>query len=270
MHHPALASLLQQVLAANDIAVQVSEEAGTWYVELLDDNQSLAAKALVQQVLDNPNDRRWQAMAWTKGTPVNVARGSGKPLFSGWLASMGWVTKTVLLVTVLIYFSPMLMGTAVYNALLFAPSLTALFAEPWRLFTPMLIHFSALHIIFNLLWWTELGRVIERYQSSMQLLWVTLVVAGISNLAQFLHTGANFGGLSGVVYGLLGYLWIYGRVNPQAGYGLRREIVIFMLIWLVICFVGLPDVVANTAHLAGLLSGCLLGALVGLWRRASA
>ena len=131
----------------------------------------------------------------------------------------------------------------------------------------MLLRLSILHIIFNLLWWADLGRLIERHQSSAQLLLVTLVTAGISNVAQFLHSGPLFGGLSGVVYGLLGYLWIYGRLNPGAGYALRREIVLFMLAWMVICFVGLSSVVANAAHLAGLVSGCLLGGIFGLMAR---
>ena len=34
--------------------------------------------------------------------------------------------------------------------------------EWWRLVTPMFIHFSWIHIIFNLLWCVELGKKIER------------------------------------------------------------------------------------------------------------
>ena len=155
------------------------------------------------------------------------------------------------------------MGDGVYRALLFPASLEGLASQPWRLFTPMLLHFSLLHILFNLLWWSDLGRLIERHQSGLQLILITLVTAAVSNVAQFLDTGPRFGGLSGVVYGLLGYLWIYGKLNPDSGYALRREIVIFMLAWLVICFVGLSGIVANTAHLAGLVSGCVLGAVWG-------
>ena len=109
--------------------------------------------------------------------------------------------------------------------------------------------------------------MIERHQSSAQLLLVTLVTAAVSNVAQFLYSGPMFGGLSGVVYGLLGYLWIFGRLNPGAGFALRRQIVVFMLAWMAICFVGLSDVVANAAHLAGLVSGCLLGGIFGMVRR---
>jgi GlpG protein len=209
---------------------------------------------------------RAQGDAWRRSEPVQGL--PRQPLFSGgWFASMGWVTRVVLIACVLIYLSLYVLGDGVYRALMFPDQISALASQPWRLFTPMLLHFSALHIIFNLLWWSDLGRMIERFQSGLQLAWLTLVVAAISNLAQFLDTGANFGGLSGVVYGLLGYLWLYGRTNPAAGYQLRKEIVILMLVWLVICYVGLAGFVANTAHLAGLISGCVLGVLVGLWRR---
>ncbi|MBA3981770.1 MAG: rhomboid family intramembrane serine protease, partial [Alcanivorax sp.] len=159
------------------------------------------------------------------------------------------------------------MGPTVYRYLMFPDSLAMLAQAPWRAVTPMLLHFGLLHLAFNLLWWMELGRIIERFQSGPQLVGVTLVTAVVSAVAQFLASGPAFGGLSGVVYGLLGYLWIYGKVNPRAGYGLRREIVLFMLAWLVICYVGLAGIVANEAHLFGLLSGCALGAATGWYRR---
>ena len=180
---------------------------------------------------------------------------------------MGWVTRIVLVLCVAIFLTPYLFGYGVYRALLFPASMEGLTSQPWRLITPMLLHFSLLHIIFNLLWWADLGRLIERHQSSAQLLLVTLVTAAVSNVAQFLYSGPMFGGLSGVVYGLLGYLWIFGRLNPGAGFALRRQIVVFMLAWMAICFVGLSDVVANAAHLAGLVSGCLLGGIFGMVRR---
>ena len=135
--------------------------------------------------------------------------------------------------------------------------------------SPLLLHFDILHIIFNLLWWLELGGVVERHQSSGRLLLVTLVTSLVANVAQYSVSGPAFGGMSGVVYGLLGYLWMYGRVFPESGLVLRRGIVVFMLIWMVICFVGLSGIVANEAHLGGLASGCLLGVLAGLKERAS-
>lgn len=203
--------------------------------------------------------------AWEQGSPSQKTSQFyvHNSLLKGWWQRFGWLTKGVFLATVLVYF----LGEGTREYLLFPNSLAGVAQEPWRMITPMFLHFGALHIIFNLVFWMELGSVIERFQSSQQLLLVTVVTAVSSSLAQFFSTGPNFGGLSGVVYGLLGYLWLYGLSNPRAGYGLRREIVIMMLGWLVFCYVFLPDVVANEAHLFGFISGALLGAAVGYYRR---
>ena len=68
--------------------------------------------------------------------------------------------------------------------------------------------------------------------------------------------GPNFGGLSGVVYGLLGYGWIYRALNPKQPPLVSNAIIGFMLIWLILGFADmLPVGMANWAHLGGLLSG---------------
>ena len=263
--HPA--RLLQQVLAAEGIAAQVRTLNDEALLLIEQPEQFAQARSLLDAFLADPNAARFQHHAWQMSEPL-ASNGAAPPMFTGqWWRTLGPVVKVVFVACVAIFLTPWFIGPQVYDALMFAPSLSALASEPWRLFGPALLHLSVLHIVFNMLWWLDLGRVIERFQSSFQLLWVTLASAAISNVAQFLDTGPNFGGLSGVVYALLGYLWLYGKVNPAAGYGLRREIVIMMLAWLVICMTGLVGPVANTAHVAGLLSGCLFGALTGWWRR---
>lgn len=266
--HPA--RLLQQVLAADGIAAQVRMLHDEALLVLENAEQFEQARSLMDAFLADPGAARFQHHAWQMSEPL-ASNGATPPMFTGqWWRSLGPVVKVVFVACVLVFLTRWFIGPQVYNALMFAPSLPALASEPWRLFGPALLHGNELHIIFNLLWWLELGRVIERFQSSFQLLWVTLASAAISNLAQFLVAGPYFGGLSGVVYALLGYLWLYGKVNPAAGYGLRREIVIMMLAWLVICMTGLVGSIANTAHVAGLLSGCLFGAVTGWWRRQQA
>jgi len=267
MNNEKLARQLAHVLARDGIVTREEARDGEFVLLLEDPARHDEARGLAEAFLRDPAAGRWQANAWQASEPV-----TGLPrqqIFSGgWFSSMGPVTRTVLIACALIFASPYVIGPGVYAALVFPDSLDGLAAQPWRLFSPMLLHFSALHIIFNLLWWSDLGRLIERFQSSLQLVGITLLVAAVSNYAQFLDTGPRFGGLSGVVYGLLGYLWLYGKTNPAAGYQLRREIVILMLVWLVICYVGLADIVANAAHLSGLVTGGLLGAGFGLYRRA--
>jgi GlpG protein len=132
--------------------------------------------------------------------------------------------------------------------------------EIWRLFTPMFIHFGPLHILFNMLWLRDLGSMIEGRQTSWHLAILALVIAAGSNLAQFyVSRSAVFGGMSGVVYGLLGYVWIRGKLDPGSGLFLHRSTVVMMMIWLVLCFTGLLGPIANYAHLAGLLMGMAWG-----------
>src|SRR6266478_5268783 len=111
--------------------------------------------------------------------------------------------------------------------------------EIWRLFTPMFIHFGPLHILFNMLWLRDLGSMIEARQSSWQLAILVLVIAAGSNLAQFYTSGPDFGGMSGVVYGLLGYVWIRGKFDPGSGLYLHPSTINMMLIWFVLCYSGL-------------------------------
>jgi len=137
--------------------------------------------------------------------------------------------------------------------------------EIWRLVTPMFIHFFVLHILFNMLWLRDLGSMIEGRQSSTYLLVLVLVIAAGSNLAQFYFGHAPaFGGMSGVVYGLLGYIWIRGKFDPASGLFLHPSTVTMMLIWLVACYTGILGPIANTAHLVGLLMGAAWGYLASL------
>jgi len=129
----------------------------------------------------------------------------------------------------------------------------------WRLLTPVLLHFSLLHIVFNMLWLYLLGNVIE-YRESALVLALEVVSIGVgSNLAQWYAAGPSFGGMSGVIYGLLGYIWVRSRRHPGSGYYIENGVIVMMLVWLVVCFTGWLGPVANTAHVSGLLLGLLWG-----------
>jgi GlpG protein len=66
--------------------------------------------------------------------------------------------------------------------------------------------------------------------------------------------------MSGVVYGLFGYLWIRGRFDPTFGVALPRSTVIILLAWMALGFAGFMRM-ANIAHLGGLLVGMVWAAL---------
>jgi len=157
-------------------------------------------------------------------------------------------------------------GSTYYNPLN-SPKSKVIPWEIWRLVTPIFLHFSMMHIVFNMMSLASLGRLLEgRYGPLWMSLFVTVTAAG-SNLAQYAMTGPGFGGMSGVVYALFGFAWIRGWCDPRAGFRLGGNSVFVMLLWLVLCFQGSLGAVANYAHLGGLLLGAAWGARPLVWRR---
>jgi len=134
----------------------------------------------------------------------------------------------------------------------------------WRLITPIFIHMGVLHIFFNMLWLRDLGSMVEGRQSSLHLLILTLVIAACSNLAQYFVGGPGFGGMSGVVYGLLGYIWIRGKFDPASGLYLHPYNVVMMLVWFFACLLNFIPNIANTTHAVGLGIGITWGYLSSL------
>ena len=143
----------------------------------------------------------------------------------------------------------------------------------WRFLTPMFIHFSWLHIVFNLLWVWEFGRRIEFINGSALLLAVVIASSLGANVTQYMMSGPSlFGGMSGVVFGLLGHSLVWSRLVPSKTMGVTNGIYIFMLAYLAIGFTGAIDLLglgslANGAHLGGLVGGLVTGGLAGLHAR---
>lgn len=142
-----------------------------------------------------------------------------------------------------------------------------LHGQVWRVITPIFLHFSVLHILFNMLWLKSLGTLIESRRGTKTLALLVLLSAVSSNVAEFAYESTrmplpgNFGGMSGVVYALFGYVWMKGRSEPEQGMIMSRQNVQIMLFFLVLCMV-LPQIigpVANVAHVVGLIVGMLYG-----------
>jgi GlpG protein len=132
--------------------------------------------------------------------------------------------------------------------------------EVWRLITPIFIHYGPLHLLFNMLWLNDLGGMIEKRQGMLKLAMLVLILAIASNLGQYWMAGPFFGGMSGVDYGLFGYIWLRGQCDPASGLGLSSTTVWMMLVWYFLCLFDVIGNVANTAHSVGLVLGVLWGA----------
>lgn len=140
----------------------------------------------------------------------------------------------------------------------------------WRFVTPSLLHFSWMHLVFNSLWVWEFGRRIEARLGSLNLLGLYLVSAIFSNGVQFVWEGPSiFGGMSGVVYAFMGFLWAGNMVRPGWLEPMPQAIFAFMVMWLLVGLTGALEFVgvgaiANGAHLGGLIIGFILGGAIGL------
>jgi GlpG protein len=130
----------------------------------------------------------------------------------------------------------------------------------WRLITPIFIHFSPSHLIFNMLVLRDLGAIVESRQGTRKLALLIPVLALGSNLGQYILAGPAFGGMSGVLYGLFGYIWVRGQCDPASGLSLSSMTVVIMLVWFFLCLFGFLGDVANGTHAVGLAIGILWGA----------
>jgi len=131
--------------------------------------------------------------------------------------------------------------------------------QVWRLITPILIHFGIFHLLFNMFLLRDLGFIIEQNKGSWWLAILVFVIGIPSNLAQYMMAGPWFGGMSGVVYGLFGYVWMKGKFSPHEGMGLHPHTVFYMIAWFLLCFTGWVGSIANSAHAVGLLMGMAFG-----------
>lgn len=137
--------------------------------------------------------------------------------------------------------------------------------EIWRLLTPMFIHFGGMHILGNMLWLFSLGSMIEGRLGSWKLALLVLAIAAGSNYGQYLYShNPQFGGMSGVVYGLFGYVWVRGKLDPASGLFMDNQNVVLMIVWFFLCFTNLLGPIANTAHTVGLVMGLAWGFAAGI------
>ena len=136
--------------------------------------------------------------------------------------------------------------------------------EVWRLLTPCFIHFGLLHLLFNMMWLLDVGRQIEAARGTLALALMVLLIGVGSNYGQYIVDGPYFGGMSGVVFGLFGYVLVMSRFAPSAGMVMSANNALFMGIWFVVCLTGAVGPIANTAHGVGLVLGLAFGG-IGVW-----
>jgi GlpG protein len=137
-----------------------------------------------------------------------------------------------------------------------------------RMISPILLHGGLLHLLFNMMWTWDLGPRIERAQSSLVLGIAIVVLALVSNTVQYIWGGSrNFGGMSGVIFGLFSYIWMWQLIDPRKGLALPGSLILFMVISLVVMTVLDLPFIADEAHVGGFGAGIVYGAGTALASR---
>ena len=149
-----------------------------------------------------------------------------------------------------------------------------------NLLSPIFLHFTLIHIIFNMLWLLFLGTQIENsclpnssflHGTALSLfcfLMTVLITGCVGNITQYIVAGGpNFGGMSGVIYGLMGYTWLMGKGFPDSGIAFPNSTFGAMLLLLVVMEIFAGSWIASGAHLGGLVAGlCCAGIFITVYR----
>lgn len=264
--HDADTRELRRALWAHRIGHRVTEEAEGQVLWLVDPTQHEAMLRLLD---------RWQRGEALMPERRRTAPSGGKSLMVPFRQAP--VAAATLALCLLVFVVMGVLGDRVIAALAIVPlgvvngglafgtlgeALAA--GQVWRLLSPAFLHFGWMHLIFNMLWLWYFGRQVEVLQGSGRMLTI-LLTAGIgANLAQYATGTVLFGGMSGVDFALLGYVWLMSRRAPRSGFFVPQMLVAFMLGWMLFTMTDMAAVVgfgnvANEAHLGGLVVGLALG-----------
>ncbi len=149
--------------------------------------------------------------------------------------------------------------------------------ELWRTVTPIFLHFGVIHLLFNGLWMFYFGRQIEGRYGSVWLAILVLAFAIPSNAIGAIvpldweglgvdSSGEVWvmpaGGLSGVLYGMFGYIWMKTLFDRNSGLYLSQSTIVILVGWFFLCILlsdGLMRGINNWAHGGGLVIGLIMG-----------
>ena len=280
------AKLFADVLCSKDIDTEVSRSReGAFVVWVLEERHVEASRAAWAAFDANPAAPEHTAAAGcvdrkTRKVEVEQRRSRHEIINvrSSWAPTQGGRASATLVlialsigVTVLTSFGHRMnvvweiaIGTP-EEGLVGQPFAHVLHGQVWRLITPIFVHFDFFHILFNMWWLFDLGTVLETRIGSARFLLVVVVTAALSNAAQyFFFPSPLFGGMSGVLYALFGYIWTRAKVDRGFGLALPPSTALILLGWLALGFTGIFGNVANGTHRAGLVSGAAMGLLASV------
>lgn len=128
----------------------------------------------------------------------------------------------------------------------------------WAYLTTQFVHADIAHLLFNLYWIWYFGSQLERGLKKYEFLLLLLIFSITSSGLEFLIKADTGIGISGVVSGMFGYLYINHKKNDYFKLPVSRSLI--MLGWLIIStYLTIKElyIVAIYAHFGGFVAGVL-------------
>lgn len=290
-----LARRFADYLLVKSVPIQVeSETDGRWAVWVHDDDHRDEASAELTSYQAQPEDRKYLAATAkatelrTKTTSDQQTKSTGQRQGEGsfartWYERLGICTITLVALSVgvfalqlanetliwqwlgIVAIRPEPDGALTWQNIGFLPEVRK--GELWRLISPIFVHGDPLHLLMNMLLFAQLASAIELRYDWNRLLVLVLSVAVFSNLLEYTFSSPAFCGMSGVVFGLFGFIWTQWKYYPGSGFIVPPNITFMMIFWFVFCIVGLGGYIANFVHWGGLASGALIGYITAILSR---
>lgn len=149
----------------------------------------------------------------------------------------------------------------------FNPFLVIVWKQYYRLITANFIHFGVMHLFCNAYSLYNLGALMERILGLKKYVIVIVVSMFSTTLFPFLlyflnGTGANsiMGGISGVIFGLIGSLLALAYLYKNIYMYLFKQIAPSLALMLLISFM-MPSI-SLTGHIGGLIGGFLITVVI--------
>ncbi|WP_170846154.1 rhomboid family intramembrane serine protease [Bacillus sp. MUM 13] len=188
-----------------------------------------------------------------KKTALNLQPSGISPAVTGILTLIGLVFIVILI--------PAMPGLLIFQKLA-GVNLFIRNGQLWRLLTPIFLHTSLGHLLFNSFSLALLGPKAERTLGSLKFTLLFLLSGIMSNMATFLcrpltytHTGA-----SGAIFGILGF-YLYSALARRDIIPMRQPSIFYTFIIVSVIASFIQPEVNGIGHLGGLAGGFLLAAL---------
>jgi membrane associated rhomboid family serine protease len=126
----------------------------------------------------------------------------------------------------------------------------------WRFATSVLPHLDILHLAFNLYWLWALGTTVERVYGHFRTVLVLLLFATGAGSLDFAFAQGGVG-LSGVGYGLFGFLYVLSQHDERFKESLDKRTINLFVGWFFLCILTTAIHLLNVANVAHAAGGCL-------------